>query len=242
VAAIPDIGLFLSACGRLAVISRAFNIDLATGICGPDNLAKYIVTERQDKSVNKEDLSKYKYFEGKKHYQFPVDDTFNLSRVNRYTLSSGGEFWYDPQRDCIVSDDDDLYIQTILRTDFGNFTKRILLSIDGLKIQFSKLNGASFDVTLPKSSDGTPIWTIEDIGCPLYFYTGHDDVRAGLKRPREERYQILSNASKFTTKSQQDRGVAFVIETLTRYGNSFSGAISGNEVPGCVELSAQLTS
>ncbi|WP_274836933.1 hypothetical protein [Phaeobacter gallaeciensis] len=160
-----------------------------------------------------------------------------MSDVIAYDLPSGGRFWFDPTRQAIVSSDDGMFFQIILRSDFGEIIKRILLNIDGLKIQFSEEGGRGFQATLPKNSDGISIWKIGDIGTPLLFYTGHDDERAGKSRPAEERFQILSNTCKFSSREQQDRAIEFVSEALSKFGNSFFSAVSGNEKPAIVEFS-----
>jgi hypothetical protein len=183
----------------------------------------------------------YKNFYGEKCYQLPLDTAFDLSRVNRYTHPSGIQFWYDPQRNCIVSDDEDLFIQTITRADFGNIVRKLVLHIDDLKIQFSKHgSGCIYPYTRTLETGETEaVWEIEEIGSDLPFYTGHDDARTGATRPREERYQILTNANRFNSIDQQNRGIDFVRTTLSYY-SSFSRAISGNERPARVVFSTDL--
>lgn len=194
-----------------------------------------------DESREEKYLSQFKYYEGEKHFKFPVDSNFDLSRVNIYTLPSGETFWFDPQRRCVASSDNRMYIQILQRGDFGELVYRIILNIDDIQIQFSKKGGACLDIQPPLNADGIPVVKIEDIGSPLCFYTGHDDRRAGIKRPHIERYQILTNASKFSSKSQQERGIEFVKAAFEAYGSLFgSRATSGNESPGCVEFSADL--
>lgn len=142
----------------------------------------------------------------------------------------------------VATSDPDLYLQTLLRFDLGSIVSRLILNIDGRRIQISKSNGECLDFDPPTNTEGVAIWHIEEIGAPLRYFTGHDDVRAGLKRPFDERYQILTNASTFKSRAQQDRGLDFVTTVLERYGNIFSdGPAGGQDMPAIVSFSKELT-
>lgn len=184
--------------------------------------------------------NEYREFKGEKRYRFPTNHDFDTAKVNRYEFSHGGEFWYDPGTQRIESSQKGLHIQTLVRGDFGEPITRIILNIDGLAIQFSRAGGESFDLPLPKNENGQPVWEIEEVGAPLRFYTGFDDARVGIVRPKNERYQILTNARFFLSQDQLRLGCEFVSESLSKYGNSFSAAVSGSEKPALVSFSEEL--
>jgi len=183
----------------------------------------------------------YRVFTGEKAYQFPEYPNRDGSKVNAYTLDSGTEFWFDPKTYRVLSSDSDLYLQIVLQSKSGDLSLHLLLCIDGRKLLVSKAEGASLDTSQPKSPDGRIMWDVEEIGAPFCFFTGHSDQLTGIKRPAEERFQILTNAQGFASLDQQTRGLDFLTGVLDKYGNIFSdGLAGGRELPGVLMLSDTL--
>ena len=86
-----------------------------------------------------------------------------------------------------------------------------------------------------------PVWIFEQIGAPLKFITTFVDQRMGISRPAEERKQILTNASKFKSRRDQEISIELVTGAFKRYGGFFgSDAIFARETPGAVEFSKEL--
>ena len=199
-------------------------------------------TIAKDRILKSDTEEKYEYFDGEKAYQFPVYSERDSTKANRYPLGNGDEFWVDARTMRVATTDPDLYLQTLLRFNLGNIVSRLILCIDGRRVQVSKFDGLCLDLNPPRNAAGVAVWKIEEIGSPLYYFTGHDDARAGIKRPFEERYQVLTNASTFESREQQDRGLAFLTAALEKYGNVFSdGPAGGNDMPAAVSYSKELT-
>ena len=199
------------------------------------------IATAENSGMNRNIKNKYRYFEGEKSYQFPHYLNRDTSKANRYRLRNDQTFWFDFRNMRVATDDPRLYLQTLLRFDRGALISRLILNIDGWKIQISKFDGECLDMNPPKNSDGTAVWYIEEIGSPLRYFTGNDDARVGIKRPFDERYQILTNASKFESLEQQDRGLNFVTSALERYANIFSdGPAGGMDMPAIVKFSDRL--
>jgi hypothetical protein len=200
-----------------------------------------IVTISESAIMNNNTERKFLYLEGERAYQFPIYRNRDTTKANRYHLKDGEPFWFDSQRTRVVTSDPQLYLQTLQRSDTGTLVRRLILNIAGRKIQLSKSNGESLDVKLPKSDGFEAVWRIEEIGSPLHYFTGHDDVRAGIKRPFDERYQILTNASGFESLEQQTRGLDFITSVLEKYANIFSdGPAGGRDLPAVVKFSDEL--
>jgi len=177
---------------------------------------------------------------GDSGYQFPVYPDRSTLLANRYVSANGVPFWYDAVSERVVTEDAGLFIQTVLRADLGNIQKLLILNIAGRKIQIVAKN-----LTLHDSSslDTYPLkqWIVEDIGLPLLYFTGFDDMRRGIRRPQSDRYRMLTNSSGFESLEQQDTGIHFVVSVLERYGNLFSsGPGGGVDIPATVSFSENL--
>jgi len=184
---------------------------------------------------------KYKLYKGEKAYQFPEFPNRDGSRVNRYGLPDGTEFWFDPKTYRVLSSDSEMYLRIVTQSNPEGLASHLMLCIDGRSLLVSKANGASLDTDPPKANDGAIIWNVEEIGAPFYFFTGPSDARTGHKRPAEERYQILTNSNSFASVEQQSRGLDFLAAVLAKYGNIFSdGLAGGRELPGVLALSDAL--
>ncbi|QBY01334.1 hypothetical protein E2K80_11855 [Rhodophyticola sp. CCM32] len=192
----------------------------------------------QDTRIN------YRYFDDHRYYESPGSHTkhiqYDPKLVKRYPMSSGGEFWADADTSRIATSDPNLYIQLVHMTAGGTPRYFMYVFIDGLRIQFSLKDGEPYGF-MPRTEGKKTIWNIEDIGFPLRFCTNISDRIHNVDRPYEERYQILTNASKFKSREQQDRACNFVQEALSKYDSpSLNRQLYGHETEAIVIFSEDL--
>lgn len=200
----------------------------------------------------------YRIFEDDRRYQpwgllHPKNATDELRQKildnynpKKYRLNDGLEYWFDGRLNRICTSDPIFYVQTVAYSDFGELQKRLFVSINGRRVQFSRKQNETLMSPVcvpPVKKDGKWVWEIEEIGSPLHFHTGFEDDRRGMKRPYSERRQCLTNASKFAKREDQDKAVDLVKAAFSTFGNIFGSAPTfGREKPGesAVEFSKEL--
>lgn len=145
-------------------------------------------------------------------------------KPKKYQISPEIEIWFDGRFNRICTNIPGFFLQTISSSEFGEIQKRLFVSINGRRVQFSKENNASLESPVcvpPVKEDGKWAWKIEEIGAPLNFHTGFEDDRRGVRRPMEERRQCLTNASKFASRADQDRAISLVKAAFRIFGDIF---------------------
>ena len=213
-------------------------------------MADILASSGNDSSQFNGQSSSYRYFDDDRHYQ-PVGSygteqnpkylKYRDIKPNTYKLNDEIDFWFDGETNRVKTSRDDLFIQRFVMTDFGETQRRLVVNINGSKIQFSRANNSSLDLSPPKDTEGRTVWIFEQIGAPLKFITTFVDQRMGISRPAEERKQILTNASKFKSRRDQEISIELVTGAFKRYGGFFgSDAIFARETPGAVEFSKEL--
>lgn len=185
----------------------------------------------------------YRFYTGEKRYDFRVATLTEISsdRVRTHELSSGETVRFDPHFDRFVCSDPTLSLQMLRVSHQGAMTRKLLLMIDDRVINLSPQEPDQFSDNISVGDDGVATVELISIGLHLDFYTGWVDNRMKWQRPREERYQRLTNAQGFVSKEQQARGLKFIEEVVSIYGNMFNGeAAWGREKPGRLVLSKDI--
>lgn len=150
-----------------------------------------------------------------------------LSKVERrkYKLNNEIEIFFDGESDRVRTNIPDVYLQIFRSSNFGDIEKRIFVSIAGRRVQFSRRNNKTLQPSEKKMGEGgvsEVIWKIEEIGSPLNVFTGHEDERRGLFRPKEERRQCLTNGCSFKTQQDLDLAIDLVSGSFALIGDIFS--------------------
>lgn len=164
----------------------------------------------------------------------------------KYCLGNGLEYWFDGRYNRIRTSDQGFFLQIVKSSDFGDIQKRLFVSINGRRVQFSRKNNETLVSPIcvpPAKKNGKWVWEIEEIGAPLNFNTVFEDGRRGTQRPINERRQCLTNASRFATSEDQNKAIDLVKAAFSTFGNIFGADPTfGREQPGhsTVEFSREL--
>ena len=152
-----------------------------------------------------------------------------------------GELWFDGRTGQLCTPRADFYIQLISIAGFMGGNRYIYAAASGRKVQFGQAKEG--EIFAERLSDRTNVWVFDQIGKPLQIHTAFDDKRRDNQRPREERYQLLSTASKFKCYSDLRKSMSLLEKGFRNFGNmSGSDAAFGRQsaIVNRVEFSSQL--
>ncbi len=166
-----------------------------------------------------------------------------------YRSSIGLDFWYDFDRNAIVTNDPQTSIQFIFASrglDGANMF--VFLRIGGTSVQIARKNGEPYPASIYRGPKYSTTWVIGSLGLPLCFDAATKVYFSGKKAlPRDvHRLEPVATDRGFSSKAQQNKAMTFLKEALQRYDGHWLGACRGQEQQAAVcirpELEDQLAS
>ncbi len=190
----------------------------------------------------------YIFLEGSRRYDFKdalAARPNGYGLINEHILSSGEVVRLNPLYSRIESTDPTKSLQMLRSHRHALLIEKLILNIDDRCIGMVGVDQSdewpNFRRSVLKEASGRVVVTLGDVGQPIDFFTGFEDSRNNVYRPFEERRQRLTNADKFASREQMERGLAFVSEVIGKYGDPFSSELMyGREKGGHLILSDEL--
>ena len=186
-------------------------------------------------------IGEYEFVGGEGYFDFPARGDGRIKTTTPFfRYNDEIEYSWDSDRDRIITNREDLYIQMVHQYDPGEKTTSswgYLLRMGDTLIGFTGINGSPLRVSKLTDKDGNRINLIEDIGAPIVydydaflfgvtpeFYELNPKFR--FRNPnRPHAKQILTNSSCFKTYEEMRFALDFVATCMShagRFGSKFT--------------------
>ncbi|GAB5509996.1 MAG: hypothetical protein Rhims3KO_13970 [Hyphomicrobiales bacterium] len=131
-----------------------------------------------------------------------------VGREVTFKSRTGLEFWFDSDRESVLTSNDNIYLYIYVDLFPGYLQKAFVLHIDGRSIAFADEDGQFFDQAkshAKKAEDGNFYWAIGSVGAMLKV---QDENRRSY-------YHYLTNSDKFSSRDQQEFSITLVEDMLS---------------------------